>query len=69
MSLVAYNHSTVQYPLELLLPWQNRRMLIMLLKYLGQQLGFSELQADVRIAQYEKSSRSPKENYLNALVM
>ena len=44
-------------------------MLIMLLKYLGQQLGFSEVQADARIAQYEKSSRSPKENYLNALVM
>ena len=36
-------------------------------KYLGQQLGFSESQADVRIAQYEKGSRSPKENYLNAL--
>ena len=31
------------------------------------QLGFSESQADVRIAQYEKGSRSPKENYLNAL--
>ena len=36
-------------------------------KYLGQQLGFSDSQADVRIAQYEKGSRSPKENYLNAL--
>ena len=36
-------------------------------KYLGQQLGFSESQADVRIAQYEKGARSPKENYLNAL--
>ena len=33
-------------------------------KYLGQQLGFSESQADVRIAQYEKGARSPKENYL-----
>ena len=36
-------------------------------KYLGQQLGVSESQADVRIAQYEKGARSPKENYLNAL--
>ena len=36
-------------------------------KYLGQQLGFSKSQADVRIAQYEKGARSPKENYLNAL--
>ena len=38
-------------------------------KYLGQQLGFSESQADVRIAQYEKGARSPKENYLNALAI
>ena len=36
-------------------------------KYLGQMLGFNEMQADVRIAQYEKGSRSPKEKYLNAL--
>ena len=36
-------------------------------KYLGKMLGFSDIQADVRIAQYEKGSRSPKENYLNAL--
>lgn len=36
-------------------------------KYLGQMLGFSDTQADVRIAQYEKGSRSPKEKYLNAL--
>ena len=36
-------------------------------KYLGQQLGFSDSQADVRIAQYEKGARSPKEKYLNAL--
>ena len=36
-------------------------------KYLGQQLGFSDMQADVRIAQYEKGARSPKEKYLNAL--
>ena len=32
-------------------------------KYLGQQLGFSDSQADVRIAQYEKGARSPKEKY------
>ena len=30
-------------------------------KYLGQQLGFSESQADVRIAQYEKGARGPRE--------
>ncbi len=36
-------------------------------KYLGQQLGFNEVQADVRIAQYEKGTRSPKEKYTNAL--
>ena len=36
-------------------------------KYLGKMLGFNDVQADVRIAQYEKGSRSPKENYLNAL--
>lgn len=36
-------------------------------KYLGKMLGFSDIQADVRIAQYEKGSRSPKEKYLNAL--
>ena len=38
-------------------------------KYLGQQLGFSDSQADVRIAQYEKGARSPKEKYLNAFVV
>ena len=36
-------------------------------KYLGKMLGFSDSQADVRIAQYEKGTRSPKEKYLNAL--
>lgn len=36
-------------------------------KYLGKMLGFSDIQADVRIAQYEKGSRNPKEKYLNAL--
>ena len=35
-------------------------------KYLGKLLGFNDMQADVRIAQYEKGSRSPKEKYLNA---
>lgn len=41
--------------------------MVSLQKYLGQQLGFSDSQADVRIAQYEKGARSPKEKYLNAL--
>ena len=36
-------------------------------KYLGKMLGFSDSQGDVRIAQYEKGTRSPKEKYLNAL--
>lgn len=36
-------------------------------KYLGKLLGFNDMQADVRIAQYEKGSRNPKEKYLNAL--
>lgn len=36
-------------------------------KYLGKMLGFNDMQADVRIAQYEKGARCPKETYLNAL--
>lgn len=36
-------------------------------KYLQKMLGFNDVQADVRIAQYEKGSRSLKENYPNAL--
>jgi len=36
-------------------------------KYLGKCIGFSENQADVRIAQYETGKRNPKEAYLNAL--
>ena len=36
-------------------------------KYLGTCIGFSENQADVRIAQYETGKRNPKEAYLNAL--
>ena len=34
---------------------------------LDSSFGFSDMQADVRIAQYEKGARSPKEKYLNAL--
>ena len=30
-------------------------------KYLGTSIGFSESQADVRIAQYETGKRNPKE--------
>ena len=33
-------------------------------KYLGARLGFDEKSADVRIAQYESGTRSPKDNYL-----
>lgn len=36
-------------------------------KYLGTSIGFSESQADVRIAQYETGKRNPKEAYLDAL--
>ena len=37
-------------------------------KILGQQLGFSDSQADVPpIAQYEKGARSPKEKYLKRI--
>ena len=36
-------------------------------KFLGTSVGFSESQADVRIAQYETGKRNPKEVYLNAL--
>ena len=36
-------------------------------KYLGKLLGFNDMQADIRIAQYEKGACSPKEKYLNAL--
>lgn len=31
-------------------------------KYLGVRLGFDEKSADVRIAQYESGTRSPKDN-------
>ncbi|MDR0491367.1 MAG: helix-turn-helix domain-containing protein [Oscillospiraceae bacterium] len=33
-------------------------------KYLGMQIGFDEKTADVRIAQYESGTRTPKENYV-----
>ena len=33
-------------------------------KYLGMQIGFDEKTADVRMAQYESSTRTPKENYV-----
>ena len=36
-------------------------------KYLGARLGFDEKSADVRIAQYESGTRSPKDNYLALL--
>ena len=36
-------------------------------KYLGARLGFDEKSADVRIAQYESGTRSPKANYLALL--
>ena len=36
-------------------------------KYLGIQVGFSEKTADIRIAQYESGSRTPKENLVKAL--
>ena len=33
-------------------------------KYLGMQIGFGEKTADVRMAQYESGTRTPKENYV-----
>ena len=33
-------------------------------KYLGMQIGFDEKTADVRMAQYESGTRTPKENYV-----
>lgn len=36
-------------------------------KYLGMSIGFDEKSADVRIAQYETGTRSPKDNYINSL--
>ena len=34
-------------------------------KYLGQSIGFSEKTADVRIAQYESGTRTPKDNFID----
>ena len=36
-------------------------------KYLGMLIGFDENAADVRIAQYESGSRTPKEKFLNGI--
>lgn len=36
-------------------------------KWLGQKVGFDEKNADVRMAQYESGTRTPKENLVNAL--
>jgi transcriptional regulator with XRE-family HTH domain len=36
-------------------------------KYLGVKLGFSEKTADIRMAQYESGSRTPKEDLTNEL--
>lgn len=36
-------------------------------KYLGQQVGFDEKSADVRMAQYESGTRTPKANLTKAL--
>ena len=36
-------------------------------KYLGMRIGFDEKTADVRVAQYESGTRTPKENVVNEL--
>jgi len=36
-------------------------------KWLGIAIGFDEKTADVRLAQYESGTRTPKENFINAL--
>ena len=36
-------------------------------KYLGVKLGFPEKTADIRMAQYESGSRTPKEDLTNEL--
>ena len=36
-------------------------------KYLGMQIGFDEKTADVRMAQYESGTRTPKENYVTEI--
>ena len=44
-----------------------RTMLGLTQKQLGSKLGFSDSQADVRIAQYESGKRNPKQNYTDAI--
>lgn len=44
-----------------------RNMRGMTQKYLGMKLGFPERSADVRLAQYETGTRSPKSDLINAL--
>jgi hypothetical protein len=36
-------------------------------KWLGMAVGFDEKNADVRMAQYESGTRTPKENFINAI--
>ena len=44
-----------------------RKLRGMTQKYLGQQLGFPERSADVRLAQYETGTRTPKEDLTNQI--
>lgn len=44
-----------------------RTKLGMTLKYVGTQIGFDEKSADVRMAQYEKETRVPKDNLVASL--
>ena len=44
-----------------------RSMRGMTQKYLGQLMGFPEKSADVRLAQYETGSRTPKSDLINSL--
>ncbi len=42
-----------------------RNLRNMTMKFLGQKIGFSEKQADVRISQYESGKRTPKADIVN----
>ncbi len=44
-----------------------RKLRGMTLKYLGVQVGFSEREADIRMAQYESGKRTPKADLTNTL--
>jgi transcriptional regulator with XRE-family HTH domain len=44
-----------------------RNLRSMTQKYLGMSVGFDEKTADVRMAQYESGTRTPKENLVNSL--